>query len=138
MSGQPLNLEGDIVELTRAICDIESVSGNEKELADAIESALAKYSHLEIIRDGDAIIARTNFGHATRVVIAGHIDTVPLAGNLPVKLLPMEREQVLWGRGTVDMKAGVAVQLKLAATLDKTNTETETVSMCPAITTRVA
>ena len=74
MSGQPLNLEGDIVELTRAICDIESVSGNEKELADAIESALAKYSHLEIIRDGDAIIARTNFGHATRVVIAGHID----------------------------------------------------------------
>ena len=42
MSGQPLNLEGDLVELTRAICDIESVSGNEKELADAIESALAK------------------------------------------------------------------------------------------------
>jgi succinyl-diaminopimelate desuccinylase len=123
MSGQPLNLEGDLVELTRAICDIESVSGNEKELADAIESALSKYSHLEIIRDGDAIVARTNFGHPTRVVIAGHIDTVPVANNLPVKLLPMEREQVLWGRGTVDMKAGVAVQLKLAATLDKTNTD---------------
>jgi succinyl-diaminopimelate desuccinylase len=123
MSGQPLNLEGDVVELTRAICDIESVSGNEKELADAIESALAKYSHLEVIRDGDAIVARTNFGHATRVVIAGHIDTVPVADNLPVKLLPMEREQVLWGRGTVDMKAGAAVQLKLAATLDKTNTD---------------
>jgi succinyl-diaminopimelate desuccinylase len=123
MSGQPLNLEGDVVELTRAICDIESVSGNEKELADAIESALAKYSHLEVMRDGDAIVARTNFGHATRVVIAGHIDTVPVADNLPVKLLPMEREQVLWGRGTVDMKAGVAVQLKLAATLDKTNTD---------------
>ena len=56
-------------------------------------------------------------------MIAGHIDTVPVANNLPVKLLPMEREQVLWGRGTVDMKAGVAVQLKLAATLDKTNTD---------------
>jgi succinyl-diaminopimelate desuccinylase len=123
MSGQPLNLDGDLVELTRAICDIESVSGNEKELADAIESALAKYSHLEVMRDGDAIVARTNFGHATRVVIAGHIDTVPVANNLPIKLLPMEREQVLWGRGTVDMKAGVAVQLKLAATLDKTNTD---------------
>ena len=123
MSGQHLNLEGDLVELTRAVCDIESVSGNEKELADAIESALAKYSHLEVIRDGDAIVARTNFGHATRVVIAGHIDTVPVADNLPIKLLPMEREQVLWGRGTVDMKAGVAVQLKLAATLNKTNTD---------------
>ena len=56
-------------------------------------------------------------------MIAGHIDTVPVANNLPIKLLPMEREQVLWGRGTVDMKAGVAVQLKLAATLDKTNTD---------------
>ena len=53
MSGQPLNLEGDVVELTRAICDIESVSGNEKQLADAIESALARYDHLEVIRDGD-------------------------------------------------------------------------------------
>ena len=122
MSGQPLNLEGDVVELTRAICDIESVSGNEKELADAIESALARYDHLEIIRDGDAIVARTHFGHANRVIIAGHIDTVPVADNLPTKLLPMEREQVLWGRGTVDMKAGVAVQLKLAAAMTKTNT----------------
>jgi succinyl-diaminopimelate desuccinylase len=56
-------------------------------------------------------------------LIAGHIDTVPVADNLPIKLLPMEREQVLWGRGTVDMKAGVAVQLKLAATLNKTNTD---------------
>lgn len=122
MSGQPLNLEGDVVELTRAICDIESVSGNEKELADAIESALARYDHLEIIRDGDAIVARTHFGHANRVIIAGHVDTVPVADNLPTKLLPMEREQVLWGRGTVDMKAGVAVQLKLAAAMTKTNT----------------
>ncbi|MFM2321605.1 MAG: hypothetical protein RL612_752 [Actinomycetota bacterium] len=123
MSGQDLNLEGDVVELTAAICDIESVSGNEKALADAIERALAKYSHLTVLRDGDAIVARTNFGHATRVVIAGHIDTVPVADNLPVKLLPMEREQVLWGRGTVDMKAGVAVQLKLAATVASANTD---------------
>lgn len=123
MSGQQLNLEGDVVELTRTICDIESVSGNETQLADAIESALRNYPHLEVIRDGDAIVARTNFGHPNRVVIAGHIDTVPVADNLPTKLLPMEREQVLWGRGTVDMKAGVAVQLKLAATLSQTNTD---------------
>jgi succinyl-diaminopimelate desuccinylase len=68
-------------------------------------------------------VARTNFGHDKRVVIAGHIDTVPVADNLPTKLLPMEREQVLWGRGTVDMKAGVAVQLKLAATLSETNVD---------------
>ena len=114
-----LNLEADVVELTRDICDIESVSGNEKHLADAIELALKKYPHLEVIRDGDAIVARTNLGRPSRVVIAGHIDTVPVANNLPVQMLSMEREQVLFGRGTVDMKAGVAVQLKLAATVSE-------------------
>lgn len=114
MSPVVLNLESDVVELTRAICDVESVSGNEKALADAIETALRKYSHLEVIRDGDAIIARTNLGRTNRVVIAGHIDTVPVANNLPTKFI--EGNSVLVGRGTVDMKAGVAVQLKLAAT----------------------
>lgn len=121
MTGAALNLEVDVVELTRAICDIESVSGNETELANAIESALRNYSHLEVIRDGDAIVARTNLGRESRVVIAGHIDTVPVANNLPVQMLSMEREQVLFGRGTVDMKAGVAVQLKLAATVPEPN-----------------
>jgi len=119
MSGVELNLEGDVVQLTRTICDIESVSGNEKALADAIERSLAKYSHLTVLRDGDAIVARTNFGHATRVVIAGHIDTVPVAGNLPTVM----DGDLLVGRGTVDMKAGVAVQLKLAATLASANTD---------------
>jgi succinyl-diaminopimelate desuccinylase len=118
-----LNKDADVVELTRTICDIESVSGNETELADAIETALRGFDHLEVIRDGDAIIARTNLGRAKRVVIAGHIDTVPVADNLPVKFLQFEREQVLWGRGTVDMKAGVAVQLKLAATISEPNVD---------------
>jgi len=123
MAGDLLNLEADVVELTRDICDIESVSGNETALANAIESALKRYSHLEVIRDGDAIVARTNLGRSTRVVIAGHIDTVPVANNLPVQMLSMEREQVLYGRGTVDMKAGVAVQLKLAATISEPSTD---------------
>ena len=123
MAPVTLNLEADVVELTRQICDIESVSGNETELADAIQASLSAYAHLEVLRDGDAVVARTNLGRASRVVIAGHIDTVPVADNLPVKFLPMEREQVLWGRGTVDMKAGVAVQLKLAATVAEPNTD---------------
>ena len=106
-----------VIELTEAICNIESVSGNEKALADAIESALSAAGHLEVIRDGDAIVARTNLGRARRVVIAGHIDTVPLADNLPVSRRNIDGVDVLWGRGTVDMKAGVAVQLKLAVEL---------------------
>jgi succinyl-diaminopimelate desuccinylase len=110
-----LNLSADVAELTRELVDIESVSGNEGQIADAIEQALANYPHLSITRDGNAIVAKTNLGLARQVVIAGHIDTVPVAENLPSKLMSFEREQVIWGRGTVDMKAGLAVMLKLAA-----------------------
>ena len=113
----PLDLSSSSLDLTRAICDIPSVSGDETTLADAIAAALAGYDHLEVIRDGDTIVARTNLGRARRVVIAGHIDTVPINRNLPVEDREVEGEAFLWGRGTVDMKAGVAVQLKLAAEL---------------------
>jgi succinyl-diaminopimelate desuccinylase len=108
-----LDLTGDVVDLTRTICDIPSVSGDEKALADAVESALRAYSHLEVLRDGDAVVARTSLGRPTRVVLAGHLDTVPIADNLPVVL----DGDLLRGRGTVDMKAGVAVMLQLAALL---------------------
>jgi succinyl-diaminopimelate desuccinylase len=112
-SATQLDLSASSLDLTRALCDIESVSGNEKAIADAIEASLAAASHLEVFRDRDAIVARTNLGRDRRVLIAGHIDTVPVNGNLPTRIVDDE----LWGRGTVDMKAGVAVQLKLAAEL---------------------
>ena len=113
----PLDLAGSSIELTRQLCDIESVSDNETAIADAIEASLAGCSHLEVIRDGDAVIARTSLGRAQRVVIAGHIDTVPVNNNLPTRFESIDGVDYLWGRGTVDMKAGVAVQLKLAAEL---------------------
>ncbi|WZH36006.1 MAG: succinyl-diaminopimelate desuccinylase [Microbacterium enclense] len=112
-----LDLTSSSLDLTRAICDIPSVSGDETPLADAIVDALASYEHLEIFRDGDTIVARTNLGRDRRVVIAGHIDTVPINRNLPVQDREIDGEPFLWGRGTVDMKAGVAVQLKLAVEL---------------------
>ena len=119
MASMKLNLSGDVAELTRELVDIESVSGNEGQIADAIEQALASCPHLSITRDGNAIVAKTNLGLPKQVVIAGHIDTVPVAANLPSKLMSFEREQVIWGRGTVDMKAGLAVMLKLAAEITK-------------------
>lgn len=112
-----LDLTSSSADLTRVICDIPSVSGDETTLADAIEAAVSAFPHLEIIRDGDTIVARTNLGRARRVVIAGHIDTVPINDNVPVRDVEIDREPLIWGRGTVDMKAGVAVQLKLAAEL---------------------
>jgi succinyl-diaminopimelate desuccinylase len=112
-----LDLTATSLDLTRTICDIPSVSGDETPLADAIDGAIRVLPHLEVYRDGDTIVARTQLGRAQRVVIAGHIDTVPINGNVPTRDIAIAGEPVLWGRGTVDMKAGVAVQLKLAAEL---------------------
>jgi succinyl-diaminopimelate desuccinylase len=112
-----LDLSVSSVDLTRTICDIPSVSGDEETLADAIFATMSPLDHLEVYRDGDTIVARTSLGRAQRAVIAGHIDTVPINGNVPTKDITVDGEPFLWGRGTVDMKAGVAVQLKLAAEL---------------------
>jgi succinyl-diaminopimelate desuccinylase len=107
----------DVVELTRRVCDIPSVSGDETALADAVEAALRALPGLEVVRDGDAVVARTALGRGERVLLAGHLDTVPLTDppNLPVRREQHPTEgDVLVGRGTCDMKGGVAVQLALA------------------------
>ena len=109
-----LDLSADVVALTAALCDIESVSRNEQALCDAIEAALAPLAHLEVVRIGNTLVARTALGRPERVVLAGHIDTVPLTTS-PVNLPTQLQGDELWGRGTVDMKGGVAVQLKVAA-----------------------
>jgi len=112
-----LDPTGDLLTLTRALCDIPSVSGDESAIADAIADALRPYAHLEILRDGDCVVARTQLGRAERVVVAGHLDTVPIAANLPTTVVGEGPDAVVWGRGTVDMKGGVAIQVALAATL---------------------
>ena len=112
-----LDTTNSVTDLTRALIDIPSVSGDETTLADAIEATLAACAHLEVIRDGDAVVARTALGRAQRVIVAGHIDTVPFNGNVPSRLDGSGETQTLWGRGSVDMKAGCAVALKLAVEL---------------------
>ena len=106
-----LDLTADAVALTAALVDIESVSLNEQPLADAIEAALRGLDHLEVTRIGNSLVARTDLGRGERVVIAGHIDTVPVHDNLPSR----NDGTLLHGLGTCDMKGGVAVALKLAA-----------------------
>ena len=108
-----LDLSATAADLTARLVDVESVSGNEQPLADEIHAALAGLPHLAVHRDGNAMVAATALGRPERVVIAGHIDTVPLAGNLPSRVAG----GVLHGLGSCDMKGGVAVALRLAAHL---------------------
>jgi succinyl-diaminopimelate desuccinylase len=102
-----LPIDVGVIELTRVLCDIESVSGSEKHLADRIEATLMGASHVEVIRHGNTVAARTIADSPSRVLIAGHIDTVPVSGCLPARI----DGGMLWGRGSVDMKGGVASHL---------------------------
>jgi succinyl-diaminopimelate desuccinylase len=108
-----LNLDLPVGELTKRLLEMESVSGNEGPLADVVDEALRALPHLDVIRDGDAIVARTDLGRKERVAVVGHLDTVPLAEGLDVRL----EGDILWGRGAVDMKGGVAIILSLAASI---------------------
>jgi succinyl-diaminopimelate desuccinylase len=113
-----LDLHADPVDLTAALVDIFSVSGAEAGIATAVQDALREQApHLEVVRNGDTVLARTSLGRASRVVLAGHLDTVPENGNLPSRREGTGDEEILHGLGTVDMKGGDAVFLHLAATL---------------------
>ena len=108
-----LDVTAGPVELTRRLVDIPSVSGDEQAVADAVEAVLQAAAHLEVERIGNTLVARTRLGRDQRVAVAGHLDTVPVNGNLPARL----EGGVLHGLGTCDMKGGVAVALHLAATV---------------------
>lgn len=108
-----LDLDDDPVTLARRLVDIPSVSGEEQVIADAVEAALRRTDHLQVQRFGHTVVARTHQGRAQRVVVAGHLDTVPENQNLPGRL----EGGILHGLGSCDMKGGVAVGLHLAAGL---------------------
>ena len=108
-----LDLAQDPIALTAALVDVASVSGDEAPLADLVEAALRALPHLDVVRDGNNVVARTSLGRERRVLLAGHLDTVPVADNLPSR----RDGNRLYGCGTSDMKAGDAVLLHLAATL---------------------
>jgi succinyl-diaminopimelate desuccinylase len=112
-----LDLSADVVTLTQQLVDIFSVSHQEQEIADAVEAALSPLPHLAVTRRGHTVVARTGLGRGERVVIAGHLDTVPLNDNLPARL----EDGILHGLGSCDMKGGDAVMLKLAADLAAPN-----------------
>ena len=108
-----LDLTADVVSVCTQLVDIESVSRDEQRIADAVEAALRPLPHLDVVRRGHTLVARTDLGRGERVVIAGHLDTVPLHDNLPSR----NDGTLLHGLGACDMKGGDAVILRLAATV---------------------
>jgi len=117
MGRMAVDLTADVVTLTEALVDIESVSGNEQRISDEVERGLRGLTHLKVERFGNTVVARTDRGLPERVVVAGHLDTVPVNGNLPAR----RDEHNLYGLGTADMKSGCAVALRLAAGVPEPN-----------------
>ena len=126
-----LDCAADVVTLTAALVNWPSVSHHEADLADAVEAALAALPHLTVTRLGNTVVARTELGLPHRVLLGGHLDTVPPADNTSavivrageavpvvgpdgVTVAPDDR---LYGLGSADMKGGVAVALRSAAAI---------------------
>jgi succinyl-diaminopimelate desuccinylase len=105
----------DLLGLTAALVAVRSESHHEAELADLVEARLrARAPSLSVDRIGANVIARTSGARARRVVLGGHLDTVPAnAGNE----VPRLDGDVLRGLGSADMKSGLAVLLRLAEQL---------------------
>ena len=102
----------DLLSLTADLVNIPSVSGNEAQIADYLESELRQIPELEVNRFGDNLIARTNLDREHRLLLAGHTDTVPGKQNSRIE------GDTLWGLGSADMKSGLAVMLELARTIE--------------------
>jgi succinyl-diaminopimelate desuccinylase len=109
----PLRIDAGVVELTEQLIDIPSESHHESALADLVEAALGACAHLQVDRLGDTIVARTHLGRSSRVLIGGHLDTVPAHGNIPHRT----EGDLIYGLGAADMKAGLAIGLRLATTV---------------------
>ncbi len=123
-----LRLNDDPVSLTQALMDIPSPSHSEKAIADAIYQSLLPLQEsagVEVLRHGNTIVARTHRHLGSRVILAGHCDTVPIADNVPSsrRVVPASGPDntsgidTLFGCGAVDMKSGLAVYLHTFAAL---------------------
>ena len=95
----------DVLALVR----VDSVSGNESSLAHHVAHVLRSVPNLDVEQIGDNVVARTTGRHATRLLVAGHLDTVP--GDATSAHVDGD---VVRGLGACDMKGSLAVMLELA------------------------
>ena len=105
----------DLLQLTAELVDIPSVSHDEAAITDHLEAELRKVPWLTVDRHANNVVARTQLGLDQRLILAGHTDTVPVNDNAGARI----EGDTLWGLGSADMKAGVAVALELARTVEQ-------------------
>jgi succinyl-diaminopimelate desuccinylase len=100
----------DLLARTAELVGIPSESHAEAAITDHLEALLRAAPHLDVVRVGHNLVARTQLGRPMRVLLGGHTDTVPANDNLPARV----DGDTVHGLGAADMKGGVAVLLELA------------------------
>lgn len=105
----------DLIKLCEKMVAIPSVSQSESDLASFVHAQLSSIPFLEVVRISDNVVARFTANHGRRAIIAGHLDTVPPAGNE----VPVLESGRIYGLGSADMKSGLSVMLGLAEVADK-------------------
>lgn len=105
----------DLLALTAQMVDIASVSRAEQELVAWLEAELTEVAWLDLTRVGDNLVARTTLDRGTRLILAGHTDTVPANGNERARIVGDR----LYGLGSTDMKSGLAVMVEAARTIEE-------------------
>ena len=110
----------DVIELTRKLVEFNNINppGNEHEIAEFVGQFLAEngfsidYHQLELNRQ-TLIAEKGLIAEKPPIVLTGHFDTVPL-GDQPWSEDPFAgtiKDGKIFGRGTTDMKAGVATMI---------------------------
>ena len=110
----------DLLKLTADLVDIPSVSHHERAVTDHLQAVLEPVPWLSVTRVGENLVARTSLGRSSRLILAGHTDTVPPNGNDKARI----DGDMLWGLGACDMKGGVAVLAALATTVTEPAVDT--------------
>lgn len=100
-------LQESLVQKLEWLVDIPSVTRQEKTLADTLEKRLRALSTHTVTRWRDGLIALPRDG-GVKLALAGHLDTVPPS----LEQERTRRNGLVYGCGTTDMKAGLAVMLE--------------------------
>ncbi|MEA1955158.1 MAG: succinyl-diaminopimelate desuccinylase [Campylobacterota bacterium] len=100
----------EVLELFKKLVESKSETPNDGGLLDFIEEYLPDFKAVRIdVEDVKNLFIYRKFGDGEHLCFAGHVDVVPAGDNWdtnPYELV--EKDGFLYGRGTQDMKSGVA------------------------------
>jgi len=106
----------ELPQLLVDLLKIDSPTTNEKALTDYIQARLADYSGYKLTRKNNLLIYETHSADSKPyLALYGHLDTVPNQQTKP----PYQDKDKIYGCGASDMKAGLAVMLKLLEDFSK-------------------